>query len=1299
MRPNNQEHSYLTFMKNFIGSQWRSVKRVFFTDSILPSTEREFQQRMTIPRAIFLFAIILRFELQPSAIEALIQIRFSYIIYLLCICAFYLIPKIKPVLAVTRWYQMFQVVTDSLSIIYWYWIAADPGSEIFLFYAIPVLTMGRFSSRKRWYPLFLLVIITVTILTWAFADPTNPLFGNSSFWVSTLLPKIGYLAILTLFYITLRRRYRFAQQMLRKRTQENDPIVNLGTGVIVFDNNRRIISANETFQQWYKGSPQGKTCRSALCAEGRIGNNSCGKCPVSVVYKNPNKLLQTKHYFADANGDPFLAEMVIIPELNRKRKIIRARAIITNLSLQDRFAIDYKIMQQQVVKNYLPSDNKDRPSENLFSELLHTLVDRLRGDYADLRLAVNDNQLGNTYLVLHASVGYILDEYPEWRFLDISKTSIIATTFVDKMYQTSSELHNRPDLIHYQEKVALFDLNVVLCFPLIANNQCIGTVSVYRSNEQPFDQNEIIEGRRYISQMALALANLDETRQLGQWEQLYQEQLSKYQRLEKLNEYFLRLSKTLNVNDSLDIIAQATADLLDCDMAGVALWNEVTKSFCGVLGHGYVGVSDLYAKEFEVCLDEPGAEVWFGNRTYQAYDVQDDFEIFGISLTSPINVRGILASALQISDKPIGILYAGSKLPRRFSDEEEQIFNLIASQSAIDIRNNQLLQSKEKLAKEKVRNAEINELFHQISLTSQRINDVEIILNIILTGITAHYGLRFNRAAFFELTKSQGFLQGRAAIGQLTEYDAKTIWEEGNYTQTFDEHIHHVFKYGLPPDTHLHSEVVKNRILVKKDGLDLVSQILFSEDTSLVTVKANSGRRESIPEGMLKLFCPTCFAIIPVNIEGRPLGILVIDRFVDPPLEDDCPELDYVQTCANLLAVALQRSYLQEELKNRIDDLKSLRKIAHSITQLRDFSDFKAFSQHILEASDRVLKADFSSLIPVDDDNLQWEWAQSTCKGAVKPYLGYAEESYKPSGLTKLIIHSQRNYILFEDFPSQKEVYGTFPQTHKVFSLAIIRLEVAGKPVGILFVNYQKYHTFTNTDIMSLHTLANQAAIALYNWNTLKRSKQVGIENERNRLRFDIHDNLNTLRYKVMLPLENIRDRLLDEQQMDFAKEIDYLFHYCKRTNDAYRQIMKDMHHPILVEEGLAVALAVLENDYRRDASLRIDLDVTGTAPPPSKVEHAFYRIAQEAVNNIVEHAGNGIQVHISLSLKDGETLMVIKDNGCGFNMNSQDVIEHSIGIASMEYYAKTVAAELVVYSKVGHGTSVTVCLSYEPEL
>jgi signal transduction histidine kinase len=185
-----------------------------------------------------------------------------------------------------------------------------------------------------------------------------------------------------------------------------------------------------------------------------------------------------------------------------------------------------------------------------------------------------------------------------------------------------------------------------------------------------------------------------------------------------------------------------------------------------------------------------------------------------------------------------------------------------------------------------------------------------------------------------------------------------------------------------------------------------------------------------------------------------------------------------------------------------------------------------------------------------------------------------------------------------------------------------------------------------------LDLLAGPLAVALHATTTshdLQTSRErlvAAREEERLRLRRDLHDGLGPLLTGVALAA----DAAANLQRSDPAKAADLLDTVRAETRTAIaevRRVVDDLRPPALAELGLAGALAARAARTVRRADggpLRVTVDADTVCQLPAAIEVAAYRIATEALNNVVRHSSAS---SVSLRVSQGDELVVeVLDDG-----------------------------------------------------
>lgn len=242
----------------------------------------------------------------------------------------------------------------------------------------------------------------------------------------------------------------------------------------------------------------------------------------------------------------------------------------------------------------------------------------------------------------------------------------------------------------------------------------------------------------------------------------------------------------------------------------------------------------------------------------------------------------------------------------------------------------------------------------------------------------------------------------------------------------------------------------------------------------------------------------------------------------------------------------------------------------------------------------------------------------------------------------------------------------------------------------------------SQSDLTVLRDLARQVGIALYAaqlTNDLQRARTrlvTAREEERRRIRRDLHDGLGPTLANIAMQLEQAREQLPPDAE-ESAAILAKLTTQAQTTITDVRRLVYDLRPPDLDEFGFVSALREYLN-RRQTRQTVLHLVEPQTLPPlPAAVEVAAYRILQEAVNNALKHAHAGeINVTIKVVQRDDQPralCLEIADSGSGI----PDAHPVGIGLHSMVERAEELGGSCIVTGD-AQGTRVVAYLPIEEQ-
>jgi|GEM_PF-3718837 len=233
---------------------------------------------------------------------------------------------------------------------------------------------------------------------------------------------------------------------------------------------------------------------------------------------------------------------------------------------------------------------------------------------------------------------------------------------------------------------------------------------------------------------------------------------------------------------------------------------------------------------------------------------------------------------------------------------------------------------------------------------------------------------------------------------------------------------------------------------------------------------------------------------------------------------------------------------------------------------------------------------------------------------------------------------------------------------------------------------------FTDEKIKLAAAFADQAALAIDNARLREETQEVAVAAERNRLARDLHDAVTQTLFSASLIAE-VLPAIWEKNQDEGRKRLVEIKELSRGALAEMRALLLELRPTTLLETNLSDLLKHLSEAAIGRGRIPISLDYRLNGHLPVDVKIAFYRIAQEAVNNIVKHSvatEGAIELTETTDDQGGRSVrMEIRDNGRGFD-DSLVESDH-IGLNIMKERAAAIGAELRVGSRPGHGTAVAI--------
>jgi two-component system, NarL family, sensor kinase len=324
-----------------------------------------------------------------------------------------------------------------------------------------------------------------------------------------------------------------------------------------------------------------------------------------------------------------------------------------------------------------------------------------------------------------------------------------------------------------------------------------------------------------------------------------------------------------------------------------------------------------------------------------------------------------------------------------------------------------------------------------------------------------------------------------------------------------------------------------------------------------------------------------------------------------------------------------------------------------------------------------------------------------TLTGATPPFDGQVGRIRLPvgEGVSGWVASHRRPAVIAEHKEADPR-YRYFPELGGQDYTSMASVPMESRPtglVGVLNVHTRQRRDFTDRDVRLLTSIGSLVAGTVHQARLHRRlaareqaaerfAEQViaAQEAERRRLAGDIHDGITQRLVSLAFHLDAAADAIVGQVGVA-ATELARARELTDLTLDEAHAAIAGLRPPVLDDLGLADGLASLARSIAQ-----VQVSVVGTeCRLPDHVEIALYRIAQEALQNVVKHAG-ATKAEVELGCDATHVLLRVTDDGQGFDIGARPDGEASYGLRSMAERAELVGGRLVVTSRPGVGTTVT---------
>lgn len=420
----------------------------------------------------------------------------------------------------------------------------------------------------------------------------------------------------------------------------------------------------------------------------------------------------------------------------------------------------------------------------------------------------------------------------------------------------------------------------------------------------------------------------------------------------------------------------------------------------------------------------------------------------------PLKRAGTVEAVLFVAD---------TTSSRRFSGNDLEILERFAAQASIVLQTSKLMSQELRMLSQLA-------VLHKISDYIQDMKDLDKILHVVLTGVTAGYGLGFNRAALFLLDQSQNNLTGRMGIGYLEEQEAKEDWLRHHQLgfEDFGRYLELLEEGALQP-TPVGLGVKDLSFPLSTEDQDALERAILERNC----IRLKPDDLNILPTAFIEAFKPTMpLVVVPLVVRDRAIGLLVADnKFTQSPITDE--DVESLMTFSNTAAIAIDNAQLFRETQEGLARLSSVYEASNQIVSTLEPDKALYF---IVEKACQTMGGWRARIFLIDEAG----HPQRLVDYGFKKVLD-TTYSIRPGGISMKVMKTGRP-VFIVNIPLEKDgVVNPKLIEDGVMATACLPFALKEKPLGVMWVHYQEPRHFSDAEKETLRLYTNQAVIAYDN--------------------------------------------------------------------------------------------------------------------------------------------------------------------------------------------------------------------------
>ena len=822
----------------------------------------------------------------------------------------------------------------------------------------------------------------------------------------------------------------------------------------------------------------------------------------------------------------------------------------------------------------------------------------------------------------------------------------------------------------------------ILAVPLPGEHGAFGALSVLATAPDAFDDDDVAVIEALAPQAAIAVAN---ARLIDELARSKQELAGRVDTEQALREIAARITAIRDPDEVLQLIVDEARRLLGSDGAHLTFMAEERTHLVPVVASGVDDATRRWMLDLEFPLDGGinGLAASLGRpiRTDDyLVDPRVPHEPDDQYVAARLGIRGCAVAPLRApAGEIIGTLAVSFRTPREVDDESVARLQVLADQAAIAVTNARL---------DKLLSDSESRYRHLVE------NSPDLVWSVDADGRFTFLSETCERLTGWAVEELIGGHFG-GIVHPSSQEVAEIDWTAGlgEGSSEIRGHVNLLHRDGHPiPAEFVAVSRIEGGAFVGANGSvrdmserdRLERELQASEERYRFLVENSPDIVFSIDaDGLFTYVSETIEQItgwLPAQATGRHFGFLIAEHSQPTALERwetlrqdptslQVVELDLVRPDGSFVPVEVSAIGIAARDGRFAGIHGSTRDISERRRLERDLRESEERYRYLVRASPDVVWA-------VDDQGVL------TFMGdRVTELTGWTPDE---------LVGKRFDFLTMPEYLAQSEEIweGVRRDPGSVFPLRILMPRKSGDPIPVEVWITGSVH---DGAFVGAHgSIRDMRENERLEGDLRRQAAELAAGDARAHLARELHDSVTQALFSMTLMTRSV-EMLLSRDPEAAAQRLTTLRELQRDALAEMRALIFELRPGGLEEGGLVPALRRHAAAVQGRIGLPVVVEAEVDARLPADVEDVLYRIAQEALHNVVKHA-RARTVRLTLSIHDDTVRLAVVDDGAGFD--PAQVPAGHLGLAGMKARAETIGAELAVRTRPGRGTTIEVTVT-----